>query len=269
MERLEIWGRHFTPASTWNELTRPQLGQVVHVLYGPAEFWPARLRLLSIISGAELELLIELPECQVKALYGLTDFVFCDEHRLTRQLLPELVLPRRVNPKCRRFVGPGDALAGVSFGEFMFADTYFCQYALRQAPEALDHFLAALYRPARKGVGPGQADWNGDARQAFNEHNVAHYAQLLRHVADVDKLSVLLWYRGCRAQLQADFPDVFDQADGPAPAQQPKGDWGRVLRQLSGGAFGPLEQTARQPAGNILAEMNDRAREARKLKTAR
>ncbi|OWP62877.1 hypothetical protein CDA63_11710 [Hymenobacter amundsenii] len=269
MERLDIWGRQFAPASTWNELTRAQLADVVRVLYGPAEFWPTRLRLLSVITGAEIELLIELPEVQVKGLYGLTDFVFSDEHHLTRQLLPELHQPAKTTPrKDRAFTGPGDALSGVRFGEFMFADTYFCQYALRKSPEALDHFLAALYRPARAGVGPGQPDWNGDARQPFNEHNVAHYAHRLRHVADTDKLSIMLWYRGCRAQLQADYPDVFDAADNTTAAQE-KGDWGRVLRQLSGGAFGPLEQTAGQHLRTILAEMNDRAREARKHQTAR
>ena len=268
MERLEIWGRHFTPASTWNELTREQLAGVVQVLYGPAEFWPARLRLLSVISGTELELLIELPEVQVKALYGLTDFVFSDEHRLTRQLLPELRLAVRHDHKRRRWAGPGDALGGVKFGEFMFADTYFCQYALRQSPEALSHFIAALYRPMRPGVGPGQPDWNGDYRQPFNEHNLAHDAAMLRHLPEADQLSILLWYRGCRAQLVADFPDVFDVSDSPATGQ-PKGDWGRVLRQLSGGAFGPLEQTAGQHLRTILAEMNDRAREARKHKPTR
>lgn len=268
MERLEIWGRHFAPASTWNELTRQQLAGVVQVLYGPADFWPTRLRLLSIISGAELELLIELPEVQVKALYGLTDFVFSDEHHLTRQLLPELHLPASANPKRHQFTGPGDALAGVLFGEFMFADTYFCQYALRRSPEALDHFIAALYRPARPGVGPGQPDWNGDARQRFNEHNVAHYAHLLRHLADTDKLSIMLWYRGCRAELVAGHPDVFDVADSTTVRQE-KGDWGRVLRQLSGGAFGPLEQTAGQHLRTILAEMNDRARAAHQQNPSR
>lgn len=267
MERLEIWGQHYTPASTWNELTRAQLGQVVHVLYGPADFWPAPLRLLSIVSGAPLAQLIELPVLQVKQLYPLTDFIFCEQHRLTRQLLPELRLPANVDRRKRRWAGPGDNLASVSFGEFIFADTYFCAYAKHQAPEALSHFIAALYRPARpKGPRPGDPDWRGDVREAFNEHNIEHHAHLLRWLPEVDQLSIYLWYRGCRAQLQADFPEVFDAAETDTRRHQ-KGDWGRVLRSLSGGTFGPLEQTARQSARTVLAELCDLARQANDLKT--
>ena len=263
MERLHIWGTDYTPASTWDELTRGQLGEVVQVLYGPEQFWPARLRLLSIVSGAPLAQLIELPEVQVKQLYPLTDFLFSEDHQLTRQLVPELRVPA---PKPLRLLGPGDSLQGVQFGEFIFADTYFCLYAKRQSAEALDHFLAALYRPMRagKGLRPGHPDWSGDARERFNEHNVGYFARYMNQVPDVDRLSILLWYRGCRQQLVSEYPDVFDVATEAGPGRRAESaDWGRVLRQLSGGALGALDQTAGQHLRTILAEMNDRAKEAR------
>ena len=219
MERLHIWGKDYTPASTWNELTRGQLGEVVQVLYGPEQFWPARLRLLHIVSGVPLAQLIELPVLQLKPLYGLTDFIFSDKHQLTRQLVPELRVPA---PRPLTLAGPGDSLSGVQFGEFIFADTYFCLYAKRQAAEAFDHFLAALYRPVRRGKGirPGHPDWTGDARERFNEHNVGYYARYLNQVPDVDRLSILLWYRGCRQQLVSEYPDVFDVATEAAPGSR-------------------------------------------------
>ncbi|RSK44715.1 hypothetical protein [Hymenobacter perfusus] len=263
MERLTIWGKDYSPASTWDELTRAQLASVLEVLYGPEQFWPAKLRLLHIVSGVPMAQLLELPILQVKQLYGLTDFLFSEEHHLTRQLVPEL---RVAAPKPRTLAGPGDALSGVQFGEFIFADTYFCLYAKRQSAEAFDHFLAALYRPVRagKGLRPGHPDWNGDARERFNEHNVGYFARYFSQVPDVDRLSILLWYRGCRQQLVNEYPDVFDVATETGPGRRAESaDWGRVLRQLSGGAFGPLEQTAGQHLRTILAEMNDRAKEAR------
>ncbi|MCA8830522.1 hypothetical protein [Hymenobacter pini] len=266
MERLEIWGKQYSPASTWDELTRGQLAGVIEVLYGPEQFWPAKLRLLSIVSGAPLEQLIELPKFQVEQLYPLTDFIFTEEHYLTRQLVPELRVPA---PKPLRLLGPGDSLQGVLFGEFIFADTYFCQYAKRKSAAAFNHFLAALYRPMRRGPGirPGHPEWTGDTRERFNEHNVGYYARYLNQVPDVDRLCILAWYRGCRQQLVQEFPEVFDVATEAAPgSRQESADWGRVLRLLSGGAFGPLEQTAGQHLRTILAEMNDRAKEARKQK---
>ncbi|RSK45171.1 hypothetical protein [Hymenobacter rigui] len=266
MERLEIWGRHYAPASTWDELTRAQFAGIIEVLYGPEQFWPARLRLLSIVSGAPLEHFLELPKFQVEQLYSLTDFIFSKEHYLTRQLVPELRVPA---PKPLRMLGPGDSLQGVLFGEFIFADTYFCQYAMRKSAVAFDHFLAALYRPLRAGkpIGPGHPEWTGDARERFNEHNVGYYAGFMHQVPDVDRLSILTWYRGCRQQLAVEFPQVFDVAtEAASGSRQQSADWGRVLRLLSGGAFGPLEQTAGQHLRTILSEMNDRAKAARQTK---
>jgi hypothetical protein len=268
MERLEIWGTSYAPASSWDELTRRQLAEVLGVLHGPEHFWPARLRLLSIVSGAPLDVLLELTELQVKRLYCLTDFLFSEQHRLTRQLLPELGLPAQVDRKKRRWTGPGNNLASVSFGEFIFADTYFCAYAKHQSAEALHLLLAALYRPARiKGPQPGDPDWSGDRRVPFNEHNLEHYAHMLRWLPDVDKLSIVTWYRGCRAQLQADYSEVFEASERDAK-RHATGDWGRVLRSLSGDTFGPLEQTSRQPVRTVLAELCDLAREAQRLQPA-
>lgn len=258
MEDLQIGRTRYRVPSTWNELTRAQLLAVMGVLYGPAHKLPVKLRLLSVLSGAPLPPLLAQPELVVVQLYSLTDFVASEEHRLTEQLLPE------VKVGSRRFVGPRSSFRNLLFGEFIFADTYFRAWATHRSAAALDLFLATLYRPAVPGLGPSDPRWRGDRREEFNEHRTEYLASKLTSLPDAQKLAITTWYRGCRTQLELEFPEVFELHE--EANRRPKGDWGQVLRKLSGGAFGPLEQTARQHTRTLLAEMQDRARHYNALK---
>ena len=133
-------------------------------------------------------------------------------------------------------------------------------YTLRGQEQLLDQFLTVLYRPVRRDASPERADWTGDVRLPFNEHQLESRTPRVAKVPPIQKLAVLAWYRGCRAQLAQEFPDVFvaaEQDAGAGARQAP--DWGRVLRKLSGGAFGAVQQTASQPLRLLLAEMQDLA----------
>ena len=87
-------------------------------------------------------------------------------------------------------------------------------------------------------------------------------AQQLAHLSDAEKLAVFTWYRGCREELLEHFPLVVTLAEGKSSGTS---GWGQVLRDLSGGAFGPLDDTARQPVRTILAKIEDDARRAQEL----
>ncbi|MFC7669276.1 hypothetical protein ACFQT0_19405 [Hymenobacter humi] len=142
------------------------------------------------------------------------------------------------------------------------------QYALHRRPEHLDKFIAVLYRPGKRNPNPESADWNGDVRVPFNEHRLEFRTRLLSGVHnDLEKLAVLTWYRGCRARLAVEFPDVFAEAEETTAGPQKAPQWERVLRKLSGGAFGPVQQTAAQPLRLILADMQDAAVDFQRLKS--
>ncbi|UOR06748.1 hypothetical protein MUN82_06515 [Hymenobacter aerilatus] len=269
MDTLQLGPKRYQVATSWNQLKRAQLLQIVRVLYGPKSHYPLKLRLLSVISGAPLDDLLRRPAVQMVQLYPLTDFLFDEEQYLTEQLLPEVRVPvQHVSQWRARWVGPRSSFRNLLFGEFIFADTYFRLYATRQSAEALDLLVATLYRPMVPGLGPRHPQWQGDRREPFNEHRTEYYVKHLRTIPDAEKLAIYTWYRGCRQQLEREFPEVFEAAETTANAQA--SDWGRVLRKLSGGAFGPLEQTARQHARTVLAEMQDMARDYQKaLKQAK
>ncbi len=253
-------------ASTWNELTRPLLLRVLGVLYSPnPDERQLRIRLLAVLLQVPLATVVlrftAVQLCQIK---WLTDFVLASVG-LTTQLLPWVRLPWRRDWRRRRWWGPRESLRNVSFGEFIFADAYFLAYVTGQQPAFLDLLVATLYRPQRRPYRPHAATYGGDRRQDFNEYLVRRRAERLTHLPPEQKLAVLTWYRGCREQLETDFPLVFEpsqQADVSAPGTT---SWGQVLRELSGQAFGTLKETAQQPIRLVLAKMQDDAHRAKEL----
>ena len=258
METLQIGPVVKQVPSTWNELRRRQLLDVLAQLYSPAQP-DHRLQLLSLLTGFRLPVLTGLAVDVLAQLLPLTDWVSSADHLLTKQLLPTVGIPgRHLSERPTTWHGPAAHLSNLLFGEFIFADTFFVLYCLFSRPEHLDQFLTVLYRPARRGANPEADDWNGDVRVAFNEHQLEARTQRAQHVPAIEKLAVLTWYRGCRAQLAQEFADVFVEADQDAPASKGQApDWTRVLRKLSGGAFGTVTQTAGQPLRLVLAEMQD------------
>lgn len=266
METLQIGTFTRQVPSTWHELSRKQLLRLLPEVY--AKPTPdRRLRLLAALSGYPLPLLAGLAPVVLGQLLPLTDWLASDQHRLTDQLLPTLAVTRRAGQHTT-WHGPLGQLRNLLFGEFMFADTFFVLYCQHGQAHLLDQFLTVLYRPARPDADPDAPDWTGDVRLPFNEHQLERRTPKVAKVPHIQKLAVLTWYQGCRAQLADEFPDVFaaaEQEAGSRAKQAP--DWGRVLRKLSGGAFGPVQQTAQQPLRLVLAEIQDKVSDYHRLKT--
>ena len=268
METLQIGAITKQVPSTWNELRRQQLLPILAELYSKPRRG-RRLRLLQLLSGFPLPLLATQPVVVLAQLLPLTHWLESEAHLLTEQLLPTLRVPgRHVTERATTWHGPLGHFRNLLFGEFIFADTFFVLYCLHGKREYLDQFLTVLYRPARRDASPERADWTGDVRLAFNEHQLETRTPRAFRINALEKLAVVTWYRGCRAQLAQEFPDVFVAAEedaGSTPKKAP--DWGRVLRKLSGGAFGTVAQTASQPLRSILAEMQDMATDKPRPKT--
>lgn len=261
METLQIGARTKQVPSTWNEMRRQQLLSALALLHGPIYHAGSRLEWLAVVTGFPLLLLTGLPADVLAQLLPLVNFLTSEDHLLTAQLLPTLRIPGRHRTEpWQTWHGPRASLSNVTFGEFIFADTFFVLHALHRRPAHLDQFLAVLYRPSKRNPDPDHPDWDGDVRVRFNEHQLEHRTRLLEGMTnELEKLAVLTWYRGCRQQLATEFPDVFAEAETGTPAARQAPQWERVLRKFAGGAFGPVQQTAGQPLRLLLAEMQDAA----------
>ncbi|MGI4760912.1 MAG: hypothetical protein ACRYF0_09415 [Janthinobacterium lividum] len=265
METLQIGTFTRKVPSTWHELSRKQLLRLLPEVYAKPSP-DRRLRLLGALSGYPLPLLAGLAPVVLGQLLPLVDWLASEQHRLTDQLLPTLSVAGRAG-QAATWHGPLGQMRNLLFGEFLFADTFFVLYCQHGQAHLLDQFLAVLYRPARAGADPEAADWAGDVRLPFNEHQLERRSPKVARVPHAQKLAVLTWYRGCRAQLTDEFPDVFAAAEEDAGSRAKQApDWDRVLRKLSGGAFGPVQQTAQQPLRLVLAEIQDAASDYLRLK---
>ena len=266
MMEVEVGPARRHMPETWDELSPQQYLDVVATLHSPATEALVRIRLLRALLRLPWQLLAVLEPFQLAVLQSWLLFLFApDTPGPVRQLLPTLRLPWRRDWLRRRWIGPRDSLRNLSFGEFIFADTYFCRYVATQQVSFLDKLVATLYRRPRR---DGRALDAGDARRPFNEHLLDTAAGQLTHLPLPARLGIVTWYAACRHQLQGEFPDLFEAAEEDAETSPAFGgggpDWGRVLRKLSGGAFGTVDQTAGQPLRLILAQLQDLALAARR-----
>jgi hypothetical protein len=261
MHNVFIAGRKKDVAESWNELTREQLLQLMPILYGAyTDLQRQRIELLWVLFGINWALGLAITPVQYAQILPLTDFLLAETVGLTTQLLPSVQL-RWYH---RRLWGPADSLRNVSFLEFVFADSYFMAYANSQDEQWLHKLLAVLYRPQRFPYRPNSTTYGGDRRQDFNENLVEARAQQLAQLPMAEQRAILTWYRGCRQALEQKYPLVFTP-EHEQQAVDNSGGWAHVLREMSGQAFGTLEQTGRENLHTVLAKMEDDTRRAQEL----
>jgi hypothetical protein len=239
----------------WGELTRRQLLEIVPILFRPLTPEGTQVLLLQ---------LLRLPR---KLWRQLTDFQVADQLRLVRWLtqpsrLTTQLLPT-IGPWYRPLVGPGDWLAGVSVWEFSNAEHQLRKWTSSQANDDLDALVAVLYRPRRwfnwlRKLSPA---YTGDARQVFNSKTVASRARRVAHVSLVQRQAVLVYYLGCRAELELAYPHLFsgDEANGKDP-----NPWLTLIGRLPNDKFGDLEQISQRPLHTVLLFTNQFIRDAPK-----
>ncbi|QNF34367.1 hypothetical protein HUW51_17160 [Adhaeribacter swui] len=241
------------PAS-WNELTSKQLLRVVTALLTIRNKSQLKFNLVEILLQVKTSFLILCSDEQLVNLIRLTRFV-TSGGLLTKQLLPVVSVG-----KWRKFYGPASNFRNLLFLEFIFADTYFIAWSKKQNEELLNKFIACLYRERTwfHFVKKNLASYTGDNRQAFNSHLVADRAQHISKLPPEVKQAIVLWYRGCRQELEKNFPLVFS-GDNQDKAQ--KSGWDDVLRHIAGNVH-QVEATGQAMARNVFAFMEDKLDQA-------
>ncbi len=102
--------------------------------------------------------------------------------------------------RLRLYHGPKEKLFSLVFEEYLEADNHFLAYTNGNDPSDLDKLVATLYRTGKNKV--------------FNSEMVDAHSKKLHNLNSEIKLSVLLFYQGCRKFLAANFPHVFSSSGG-------------------------------------------------------
>lgn len=263
-------GRQYQLPSTWNELSREQLLRAVHVLFKPATEPELQARLIPVL----LELyrwhtpgrtwrFIKMPLLEVDEFRAHTNFLLQGQAQLTKQLLPT------IRPLLRTWYGPGDYLNGLTFAEWIEAESALFYYHLTKKEDFLNRLVAVLYRPGQTRK-PNPV--TGDRRPPYVQHEVAARAKLAGRLSMATRQAVLIYYDSCRQVIINNYPEAFSAGDDDEQTQRapasPAPAYLRILRELAGSPD-KFEVMGQQPAGNIFFDLAERVKQAEALAKAR
>jgi hypothetical protein len=184
------------------------------------------------------------PEMINKSL-SFTDWLFAEDLRITRQLIPEY----------RGYHGPVSDFDNMRMGEFHFSELHFKEYVLsmQENPRSLDMLVAVLYRKPAPGYDK-KLNPSGDKRMAFNDNLIAQNANKIARWPVEVKLGIFTWYAACRQNLVDNNKPVFEDNGENIESQYDTGYYG-VMRCLAGDKLGTLEQIEKMFVHTAMLEL--------------
>jgi len=147
---------------------------------------------------------------QIFFLGNTTRFLF-EPADLTNWLLPSI---RCGVFNLGKYYGPSNEMRNSSYLEFAKADAHFLKYMDNQkAANELLQFISCLYRPRKSDYSPTAADWDGDIREPFNEHNYKARSKDMSYLPAHVKQAIITNYMGVRSSIVKKHPHVFVKED--------------------------------------------------------
>jgi hypothetical protein len=144
------------------------------------------------------------------------------------------------------FKAPGKYLEGVTFGAFMFGDTYYQNY-MEGKTEDLDKFIACFY-------------YN---RFGFREKDIDTTARLIS-IDDVSiRKAIAINYALIREWLSQLYPYVFQKVEAGRKTNKSKG-WVAVFDAIVGDDIVNSEKLAEKPLSEVLRYLNRKTKESYK-----
>lgn len=149
-------------------------------------------------------------------------------------------------------IAPLPKLKGMTFGQFIFAETYYKLFQESSADDNLNKFIASLYLP-RKTV--------------FSEEIIAENARLVQKVPLNVRQAIALNWVLINEWLTLSYPLIFQKRQqlDEAPASEPSpidtNVWIRIFQNLVGDDILHDDQWAAKPVNTIFAYMTQKCKE--------
>ena len=240
MHCLKINNIPYNVPSSWNELSRKQLLNLVDMYNKQYSFTELSVKLLLIITGLRLVFvtgytasgfgitsevyqfrhgrhvfIVDTKDIILAA--GKLQFLFriIDENgqkhymlysKLSKNLMPDISFG--IPFFKTTWYGPSDSITNIKFSEFIHTETAYEKLMETGNDEYLNRLVAILYRPSGK-TKLNDPNFRGDIREPFNDFMIDRRSKRAMFIADNIKIAILLYYTGCRLALTKIFPDVF------------------------------------------------------------
>lgn len=165
----------------------------------------------------------------VRQLKALNSSIYCD-----RFLIPEL----------GRLKAPQPRLKGVTFGAFVFGDSYFESYINGRADD-LERFIACYYLDGE-----------------FDDDGIERRAAIIRRLPMETRVAIFQNYALIREWLAKSYRYVFQKGEGKK--KQTGGGWVAVFDMLCGDSPEKYREIERMPLSQALRFLNNKTKEHQK-----
>ena len=253
MNEVLVDGRPYPVPGRWPELSSDQYVGIVALLHAYLPRLELKLRLTLVLLDAArrprlYRKLLLMSDQQRHDLTALADFCL-QEPRFTKQLQPVLNL----GTLYPRLHGPADALADLTFAEFIEAEGHFAAYHADRDRKHLALLVASLYRTRPKHA------------------LVPTGALLLARLPRPQLLAVRFWYASCRASWARKYAGtIFTQpteAATEARPANPRDTWREILAERAGSPL-HYEAYGQVLLPNIFFDLDQRIRRRREENAA-
>jgi len=234
----------------WEELTPRQLIAVACTYKGRI----SDNRFLYFMTGIKPVILKKLDHYQKYKLFELIGFI-SDLKPYSSFIIDHL----EINGKS--FYAPKPRLKGMTFGQFIFADSFFKNYQETSNPEEMTSFLAALYLPSG---------------EKFTEELIEQNAHVMKKVDAVTREVIFINYLLIFQWIVELYPLLFPRVENEkkksakdgsenTPQHDPKA-WIKVFDSLVGDDIVNQDKYARLPFHNVFRYLTEKRKESMRSK---
>jgi hypothetical protein len=255
MVNLHYKGNVYHIPETWNELSKKQLLNCIAVLCKQFDEYTTLSLVFRNVSGMGTFCFYTMPKDVLSDCLELVSWIK-SEISLTAQLLP-----------CYKgFYGPCKELENLKAKEFAVAELYFMQFRNDNSIDSLNDLVAILYRPGKWKYDKNR-NADGDIRIEYNPHTMPYYKKKVGKWPLPVRLSIAIFYEGCRNSFFNNYKEVFD-ADDEATELPPYGLWSIMRDIAEKGVFGDMDKVEDQYVDTLLMEMHTLIIKARQYERA-
>jgi hypothetical protein len=149
-----------------------------------------------------------------------------------------------------QFYAPKPRLEGMSFGQFMFADTFYNDWCKDGKDEDLNRFVACLYLPKN---------------YFFDSNHLEAFAKRTARLEPEVKYAISLNYRLIKEWLTEKYPLIFEKPDGDErkkkrPSTGGNG-WIRIFESIVGDDIVRQDDYAKLPVNVVLRFISNKIKE--------
>lgn len=184
----------------------------------------------------------------VKRLSDFQKFMIAEELLFMNEISPEFCF---IIKELSGLVAPKARLSGISFGQFIFIESYYEKAVTKKDDVALDKFVACLYLPAGK-----------EFNQRLIDERAGYVAE---NVGTDDKVAISLNYGLVMEWLSKQYPILFQKSKQQTIAKQSSGGgWVSIFESLVGDDIVNEDKYAALPLHTVLRYLTKKLKYGRR-----